>query len=246
MDESAKSGLLMFGAWSALLYLAAVLGGWGLVAGFLPATPPTHTAEQISALFQSDYVRIRIGMLIVMFAALIFIPFAAAMTHFIAQVERGAGMLTYTFLLGAAGNMALTFYPAIWWLVAAFRPDRSAELIYLMNDLAWLQFLGGVSLYLAMPLAVTAAALLDRRPEAPFPRWCGYANLWLTVMILPDQMLFFFHSGPFAWNGLFGLWIPVVVFSGFFLLNFYVLRQAIFRARLTSMSLSPLLAAASS
>lgn len=231
MDESTKSSLLMFGAWSALIYLVAVFGGWGLVAGFLPATPPSHSAEQIFALYQSDYTRIRIGMVILMFGALIFIPFAATTAHFIAQVERGAGMLTYTFLLGAVGNMVLTFYPAIWWLVAAFRPERSAELIYLMNDMAWLQFLGGISMYLAMPIAVTVAALLDRRPEPPFPRWAGYTNIFLAVAILPDQLLFFFHEGPFAWNGLFGLWLPVFEFSGFFLVNFYVLRLAILRER---------------
>jgi hypothetical protein len=45
------------------------------------------------------------------------------------------------------------------------------------------------------------------------------------------QLLFFFHKGPFAWNGLFGVWIPVVVFSGFFLVNFVVLRQAVLRER---------------
>lgn len=234
MDEQSKLSILNFGKWSALLYLVAVFGGWGLVAGFLPATPPSHTAEQIFALYQSDYQRIRIGMVILMFAALIFIPFAAAMAHFIAQVERGAGMLTFTFLLGAVGNMVLTFYPAVWWLVAAYRPERGPELIYLMNDLAWLQFLGGISMYLAMPLAVLMASLLDRRANPPFPRWAGYTNVFLAIAITPDQLMFFFHDGPFAWNGLFGLWLPVVEFAGFFLVNFVVLHKALAseRARL--------------
>lgn len=231
MNENDKSSIQMFGAWCAVAYLAAVFGGWGLVAGFLPATPPSHNAEQIWALFQSDHTRIRIGMLIVMLAALIFIPFAATMAQFIARLEGGAGTLTFIFLLGGAGNMALTFYPSIWWLTAAFRPDRAPELIYLMNDMAWLQFLGGVTIYLAMPFAITVAAFCDRRPEPAFPRWCGYANAFLAIMILPDQLLFFFHKGPFAWNGIFGLWIPVVVFSGFFLVNFYVIRLAILRER---------------
>jgi len=50
-----------------------------------------------------------------------------------------------------------------------------------------------------------------------FPRWCGYANGWMALTIIPDQLLFFFHRGPFAWNGIFGVWVPVVVFSGFFI-----------------------------
>jgi hypothetical protein len=231
LDPLTKSKIQVFGVWCAIFYLALLFVGWGGVAGFLPPTAPSAGHNQIAALYAGDFTRIRIGMLIVMLAALVFIPFAAVMSQFIARIEGTAGVLTYTFLLGAAGNMALTFYPAIWWLTAAFRPDRAAELIRLMNDMAWLQFLGGVTIYLAMPLAVMVVSLCDKSAEPVFPRWCGYANGWMALTILPDQLLFFFHKGPFAWNGLFGVWIPVVVFSGFFLVNFVVLRQAVLRER---------------
>jgi hypothetical protein len=128
--------------------------------------------------------------------------------------------------------MVLTFYPAVWWLTAAFRPERAAELIHLMNDMAWLQFLGGVSMFLAMPLSVFVASLCDKSANPLFPRWCGYANAWMALTILPDQLLFFFFKkGIFAWNGLFGIWIPVVVFSAFFIVNIIVMRQAILRDR---------------
>jgi len=231
MDAMAKSRIQMFGVWCAAGYLAVLFVGWGAVAGFLPPTPPSAGADKIAALFDGDFTRIRIGMLLVMLAALVFIPFAAVMSQFIARIEGTAGILTYTFLLGAAGNMVLTFYPAVWWLTAAFRPDRAPELIYLMNDMAWLQFLGGVTMYLAMPLSVAVASLCDKSAEPAFPRWCGYANLWMALTIVPDQLLFFFHRGPFAWNGLFGIWIPVVVFSAFFIINLVVLRNAVLRDR---------------
>jgi len=61
---------------------------------------------RIGHLYDTDHTRIRIGMLIVMLAALVFIPFAAVVSQFIARVEGGAGVLTYTFLLGATGNIA--------------------------------------------------------------------------------------------------------------------------------------------
>jgi hypothetical protein len=231
MEALIKSRVQMFGLWCGIAYLAVLFVGWGAFAGFLPPTSPSANSSQIAALYESDYTRIRIGMLIVMLAALVFIPFAAAMSQFIARIEGTAGVLTYTFLLGAAGNMVLTFYPAVWWLTAAFRPDRSAELIYLMNDMSWLQFLGGVTMYLAMPLSVMVASLCDKSAEPAFPRWCGYANGWLALTVVPDQLLFFFKKGPFAWNGLFGIWVPVVVFSGFFIVNFIVLRQAVLRDR---------------
>jgi hypothetical protein len=229
MRASAKTKLNLFGAWCAIGYLITVFGGWGLCAGFLPPVSPSAGAEEIASLFAADLTRIRIGMVIVMFSALIFIPFVAVIAKFIARIEDGAGVLTYTWLLGGVGNMVLTFYPAIWWLVAAYRPDRAAELIYLMNDLAWLQFIGGVTMYLAMPLTVFVTSFLDDSPNPVFPRWAGITNAWLAVMIVPDQLLFFFQSGPFSWNGIFGLWIPVIAFGGFFLLNFWVVRAAILR-----------------
>ena len=231
MSSMARSRIQMFGLWSSWGYLALLFIGWGAVAGFLPPTHPIDGALKIGQLYGSDHTRIRAGMLIVMFAALAFIPFAAVVSQYLARVERGAGVLTYSFLLGAAGNMCLTFYPAIWWLVAAFRPDRAPALTQLMNDMAWLQFLGGVTVYLAMPLAITVAAFCDQSENPPFPRWVGWANLWMAIAIIPDQLLFFFKTGPFAWNGLFGIWLPIVWFSGFFIINFVVLRQAIMRER---------------
>jgi hypothetical protein len=244
MDPLTKSRIQMFGVWCAIAYLVALFIGWGAIAGFLPPTAPSADAAQIATLYHSDYTRIRIGMLVVMLAALIFIPFAAVTSQFIARIEGTAGVLTYTFLLGAAGNMVLTFYPAVWWLTAAFRPDRRAELIHLMNDMSWLQFLGGVTMYLAMPLSVMVASLCDKSAEPVFPRWCGYTNGWLALTVLPDQLLFFFYKGPFAWNGLFGIWVPVVVFSGFFIVNFVVLRQAVHRERLSIVALPTAPAAA--
>jgi hypothetical protein len=70
------------------------------------------------------------------------------------------------------------------------------------------------------------ASFLDERPHAVFPRWFGYYNLWAMLLVIPDQLLFFFHDGPFAWNGLFGLWLPAVSFGSWFFVTFAVLRRA--------------------
>jgi hypothetical protein len=231
MNDVAKSKVQLFGAWCADGYLVLLYVGWGAVAGFLPPTRPDAGTQTIAHLYATDHTQIRIGMLIVMLAALVFIPFAAAMAQYITHVEGRPGVLTYSFLLGAAGNMCLTFYPAVWWLIAAFRPDRPAALTQLVNDAAWLQFLGGVTIYLAMPLVVGIAALADESEHPVLPRWVGWTNLWMALAIIPDQLLFFFKSGPFAWSGLFGIWLPIVWFSGFFLVNFVALRGTILADR---------------
>lgn len=231
MNPATRSRLHLFGAYCGLLYMAGLLVGWGLFAGFLPATPPMTSAEDIAKIFAEPNF-IRVGMVIVMYSAMIFIPFAATLSFYLARIEGGPGILSYTALLGSAGNMVLTFYPAIWWLVAAYRPDRAPEIIQGFNDMAWLQFIGGVSMYDAIPIAIAIAAFCDKSPNPVFPRWSGYFNIMIVLGILPDQLLFFFHSGPFAWNGLLGLWIPVTLFGIWFIVMFWLLRRAILRERL--------------
>jgi hypothetical protein len=232
MNDLAKSRVSLFGAWCGVFYVVMLFAGWGLVAGFLlPPVSPASGAAEIARLIGEDTNRIRIGMVVVMFGVLVMFPFTAVAAQMISRVEGGAGVLTYTFLLGAAGNMALSFYPPIWWLTAAYRPDRSADLIYLMNDMAWLQFIGGATIYLAMPLSIMVTSLCDTSAEPVFPRWCGYANGWIALVTVPDQLLFFFHRGPFAWNGIVGLWIPAVMFGLFFIMNALVIRKAVLRDR---------------
>ena len=133
-------------------------------------------------------------------------------------------------LMFCVGNMMLTFVPAMTWTVAAFRPERDPAITQLVSDMAWLWWVGGASILLMMiPVAVTA--LLDRSPEPVFPRWAGYLNLWIALLIIPDQLLFFFKTGPFAWNGLIGIYIPLAVFGSWFVTTFWLLRKAVLRDR---------------
>lgn len=225
MKASIKAKAQLFGIWCGPGYVAGVIIGFALVAGFLPPHQPSAGAEVIANLISADLGRIRIGMLILMFAAMIAIPFTAAVCRFVTQIEGEAGMLTYCVLMGGLSTAILTFYPAIWWLVAAFRPDRLAEITLIFNDMSWLQLVGGISIFLPLPLGVALASFWDDSGDAVFPRWVGYWSLWTVVMILPDQLLFFFHVGPFAYNGLFGFWIPLMVFGSWFFVTSYAMRS---------------------
>jgi hypothetical protein len=231
MTKETQSNLQLIAAWCGFWYIVVVLIGWGLVAGFLPPIHPSAPQSAIATTFMSDYFRIRFGMILTMFAALVFIPFTAVLCQYLARIEGRVGILSFSALLGGAATMCLTFYPALWWLIAAYRPGRPPEIVYLLDDVAWLQFLGGVSIYLAMPLSVIVAAFCDTSAEPVFPRWVGYANIWLILILIPDQLLFFFYTGPFAWSGLFGFWLPLLGFGGWPPFTFYFLRKAVLRDR---------------
>lgn len=233
MDALTKNKLQMFGImWGGIGYAVLLFGGWGVLSGYLtPPTSPSVGAAQIAAFYADNLTAIRVGLVLTMFAALAFIPFAGALTQIISKIEGGPGVLTYSVLIGALANGVLTYFPAIWYLTAAFRPDRPAELIQLMNDQGWLEIIGGASLTLSWPLGIAAASLLDKSSEPVFPRWVGWLNLWVTLAILPDQLLFFFHSGPFAWNGIVGLWIPLACGGAYYVVDIVMMRRALLRDR---------------
>lgn len=198
--------------------------GWWLLPDWVPPVAPMADANAVT----QEYLnlnRIRVGMVICMFTAAIYLPFGAAITDQVSLVEGRFGILSIISACAVLGNAILTFYPPVWWLTAAFRPDRSAELIYLINDAAWLQFIGGITLFIPILLCIAVAAFNDKRENPPFPRWSGYFCLWVFVLILPGQLLFFFKTGPFAWDGLIAFWLALTVFTAWFLVTSFLLRK---------------------
>src|SRR5581483_3345724 len=77
--------------------------------------------------------------------------------------------------------------------------------------------------------AVGFAVLGDKSGDPVFPRWVGYYNLWTAFMFLPGALVIFFHTGPFAWNGILAFWVVAVLFGAWFIVMTFVLLQAIKR-----------------
>src|ERR1700745_4382377 len=151
MHETVIRKTNLFGAWCGIAYIALLLIGWWVVGGFCPLHKPSAGADEIASFFRQDVVGIRLGMVIVMWGAAGFIPFTSTMADYGARLEGRTGPLTRTMTMAGYANAMLTFYPPLWWLICAFRPaQRSADLTYLLNDVGWLQFIGGVSLVVPM------------------------------------------------------------------------------------------------
>ena len=183
--------------------------------------------DEVASLHQTDFTGIRVGMVIAMFGALMAMPLGATNAYLISRIEGFFGPLSILQVMGAVGMAVLTFYPPMWWLIASFRPERSAELTQMLNDAAWLQWVGGLTIYYPTILTIAVAAFLDKSPRPYYPRWFAFANLWVAVLLLPGQLIFFFKHGPFAWNGLISFYLAFTVFALWFPVAFVVMRRAV-------------------
>ena len=196
-----------------------------MTAGFLPPPAPSNTAAQVAAFYLEHSSRIRIGMVLLLLGAAFDLPWTIVISL---QMWRTEGRFApLTLLQFASGVVGIAFFvlPPSLWLVAAYRPlERSPETIQTLNDLGWLPLLGVFGPIMAQQLSIAVAAL--RGPSA-FPRWVGYFNLWCALANPCGGAVWFFTSGPLAWNGLIGFWIPAAAFGTWILVMFPILRRAI-------------------
>ena len=100
-------------------------------------------------------------------------------------------------------------------------------MILLLNDLGWIMLLMTFTTFVVQNFAIGLCILGDKRERPTLPRWVGYFNFWVGVLFIPGGLLTFFKTGPFAWDGLFVWWVPLIVFFIWYVAMFVLLRNAV-------------------
>jgi hypothetical protein len=65
------------------------------------------------------------------------------------------------------------------------------------------------------------------RNSGPIPRWVGYFSIWFAVSMFPASLVVFFYHGPFAWNGVFGIYLPLCMFAIWYQVTTWYLHRSI-------------------
>jgi hypothetical protein len=211
--------------WCAPIGLTLFLIGM-LMAGALPPPAAHDTARQIADRW-ADHNRLKqAGALLMMFSGTLLGPFVAVISVHIKRIEGRASPLAYTQLgLGMLQILIFVGPPAVME-VAAFRPHRDPSLILFANDLAWLPFVGFFFFFFVQCLSIAAATFNDV-DGLVFPRWFGYLNIWVAVSFLPAGLIYFFKTGPFAYQGFLTYWLPFAFLGAWFVTLVIILRTAI-------------------
>lgn len=190
----------------------ALIGFSYLLAGYVPIPSPSETAEETRLFTIENRNAIRFGMIGAMMGAALLIIWSASLCIQMRRIEGKHSILAFI-QLGAGAILALEFiYLTFFWQTATFRMDRSAELIQLLIDMAWIPFVGLSSTLIMQAIILGIAILIDPNRPSIYPRWLGYFSLFSGFMFVPGTFNVFFKTGPFAWNGLIAIYIPAVVY----------------------------------
>ena len=216
-------------AWSGIVAVVLFFAAF-FIALFIPPPGPYLTQAEVVAMYQQNATGIRIGMVSMMASTMFVSPVVAVIAIQMKRMEGATPILAYTQMSTGTVGIVTLLVPPILFLVTAFRPDRSPELTYLMNDMCWFFTAIAWPPFVMQYIVVAIAIFRDKSAQPVFPRWVAFYNVWQALLFLPGGcLLAFFKSGPFAWNGIFTFWIPGGLFASWFIVMLVALLPAIKR-----------------
>jgi hypothetical protein len=205
------------------------LGAFVFIAGFIPPSAPSDTAAQVVARYAHDRNAIKFGMVVSMLGSALLVPWAVAISGQLKRID-GAKALADVQMVSCA-LLSLEFITPIGvWMAASFRyDDRAPDITQALHDLGWILFVTVIWSLWVQLIAIGAAILIDRSAVPVLPRWLGYLQIWVAMLILPAGIVLFFKAGPFAWNGLIGIYVPLVAYAIWMITTTIVVDRALAR-----------------
>jgi hypothetical protein len=215
--------------WLALGFGVVLLVAFVLFPGFFPPMSPEMTAQHLAAFYSRNEAMIRLSMIIFNFCGIMLMPLFMVIVYQMKRMATPTQVLAYCYLSAAVSGATLFAIADLFWLTAAFRPDRDPQLILLLNDLAWITFTAPVGMIIAQNICLALAIHLDARPRPVFPRWVAPFSVVTALAMAPSACAAIVRTGPFAWNGAVSFWLRIAAYGLFLVVMFFVLRAAIKR-----------------
>ena len=213
--------------WTWVPLVAILVAAFFLFPGFVPPVSPRASAEEVAEFYRQDLSRIRYSMILFNWFGVALIPIVLLIAERMRGMAHRTPVLRYC-VIGVAGGAPIVFLTStVFWLLAAFRPDRSPELTLLTNDLAWITFTCGVPFLFALFLFIALAVAWDEQDRPVFPRWVASFNVAMAVAVAPAAFAGLTTSGPFAWDGAIAFWVKNIAFALWIVVMAAVLRPAL-------------------
>lgn len=216
----------MLAAWCGPVLIVITLVSLIVVARLIPPPPADLSAQQVASLYAGHTLAIRFGLFISIGATALLIPFSAAIAVQMSRREGPLPIMALTQLAGGATGALILVVAFILMMAAAFDPSRPIEITKALHDAGWLMLLVCYSPFCVQYVAIAIFGLQDTSNRPLFPRWVAYYNIWVAISFIPTGTVGFCMTGPFAWHGLIGFWIPIASYGAWFFIMFATLQAA--------------------
>ncbi|MGW0024592.1 hypothetical protein [Rhodococcus sp. NPDC003383] len=218
--------------WTAPAVAAVLLVACLAFPGFRPPMSPTLPTDEVAAFYRGNTAWIRFSMVTFNLCGIMILPL---FTVIVVQMKRmrQSHVFAYCYLTAIVSGATIFALSNIFFLVAAFRPERDPELVMLLNDLAWIVFIAPIGMVVSQFLLLAAAIYFDHGPDPVFPRWVGHYSLATAVAMIPAAGAAVVQTGPLAWDGLLSFWLRNGAFALFMIVMFFVLRRTLRRQALS-------------
>lgn len=187
--------------------------GWVVCARFLPAPSPLESAAEITARYLGNVHGIRVGCTLMLISFGFWAAWGAAVASWTRKTETGTPVLAYIQIISLTISEMIGILCAFFWAMAAYRPGEiPPEITLTLNDMGWMMFLISWPPYSAWAIAVGVAVLRDRSRNPVLPNWVAGLSFLTAFLFVPAFAPLFFKQGGFAYNGLLGMYLPLIIF----------------------------------
>ncbi|ORB29676.1 hypothetical protein [Mycolicibacterium parafortuitum] len=229
LPRTANIKTQLIALWTAPVFGVVLLIAFVAFPGFLPPMSPQMSADEVAGFYADNTAMIRFSMITYNLCAIMLLPFFMVIVVQMKRMATQSHALAYCYLTAAVSGATLFALADIFYLVAAFRPDRNPELLLLLNDLAWITLVAPVGMLVAQNLLLGLAVYLDTGSNPVFPRWVGHFAVLTGIAMAPAAAAAVFRTGPLAWDGEISFWLRFVAFAVFVAVMFVVLRTTLHR-----------------
>lgn len=227
MDERRGLKIQLISAWCGPAFLVTFVFFWGVLAHNIPNPAPSLSPAELAARYTENLGDIRLGFIVSLIAVVLYMPWTCVLAARMSRIEGPVPVLAFLQLIGGALTVMVVSFSAMFWAVAAFRPERNPELIQLLTDTGWLAIDLQYACTTLQMWALAVCVLLDRKSKHPlFPQWHCYFTIFAGASFFPASLTGVLTTGPFAWNGVMSYYFPYacwlgweIITSGFLIKN---------------------------
>jgi hypothetical protein len=232
LPKTANIKTQLISLWTAPVFGVILLIAFLAFPGFFPPMSPDLTADQVAKFYADNTAMIRFSMITFNLCAIMLLPMFMVIVVQMKRMATQSHVFAYCFLTAAVSGATIFALADIFYLVAAFRPDRNPELVQLLNDMAWMIFIAPVGMVVAQLLLLGLAVYFDNGSNPVFPRWVGHYAIATALAMAPAAGAAIFRTGPLAWDGAVSFWLRNGAFALFVVVMFFELRAALHRQAL--------------